>query len=230
MVALQLLPACPTREEQARRFVGGGADVSCAYHALAICDGKIEETSAVLVAHVLFPHDVADEAIDALNRLQDRFAQHRVPEPTLPWFSIRRYPCFVQTVQEQRKRPLGVCRALHKREPLLVQTHGQPSFDLLEAANAAIVHEHEAFVREGVAVLFGQVAFGGSADVREEERRGCLGRYPRQVDAVPCWNRGSEDAGLRAEGGRGVVADAKAITVVRTPTVLQCVSRSPASR
>jgi hypothetical protein len=86
------------------------------------------------------------------------------------------------------------------------------------------VHEHKALVREGVAVLFGQIAFGRGADVGEQERGGRFGCYARQVDAVPCWNRGCEDAGLRAKRGRRVVANAKAIAVVRAPSVLSGVS------
>lgn len=76
-----------------------------------------------------------------------------------------------------------------------------------------------------MAVLFGQVAFGCGAHVGEEEGGRCLGRYPRQVDTIPCWNRGCEYARLRAKGGRRVVSNAKAIAVVRAPSVLSGVSR-----
>jgi hypothetical protein len=77
-----------------------------------------------------------------------------------------------------------------------------------------------------MAVLLRQIAFGRSADVSEEEGRGRLGRYAREVDAVPCWNRGCEDARFGAQGGRCVVANAEAIAVVRAPSVLSGVSRS----
>lgn len=77
-----------------------------------------------------------------------------------------------------------------------------------------------------MAVLLGQVAFGGGADVSEEERGGRFRCYARKVDAVPCWDRGCEDTGFRTQGRRGVVPNAEAIAVVRAPSVLGDVSRS----
>ena len=65
---------------------------------------------------------------------------------------------------------------------------------------------------ERVAVVVAERAFGGGANVGEDQGRGCLGGYPLQIYAVPGGNGRSEDAWLRAELGVGVVAYSKAIT------------------
>jgi hypothetical protein len=76
-----------------------------------------------------------------------------------------------------------------------------------------------------VAVAIGQIAFGRGADVGEDQRGRRLGRDSREVDAIPCWDGGGEDAGFGAERGRRVVANAEAIAVVWTSAVLWAVSR-----
>ena len=108
MVALQLLPTSATREEQARSFVCGRAHVSRAHNTLTVCDGKVQQAPAVLVAHVLFPYYIAYEAVDALDRLKDRFAQDRVAKAALPRLCIGRHACLIQRVQEQSECPLRV--------------------------------------------------------------------------------------------------------------------------
>lgn len=58
-----------------------------------------------------------------------------------------------------------------------------------------------------MAVGVGERSFGTGADMREDERRNRLARQSFQIPAIPCWDGGSEDAGLRAQiytiGGRG---------------------------
>ena len=83
------------------------------------------------------------------------------------------------------------------------------------------MHEHQALVGERVAVGIAQIALGGGADVREDEAGRCFRCDARQVDAVPCWDCGREDAGFRAQGGRRVVADSEAVAVVRAASVLE---------
>lgn len=146
-------------------------------------------------------------------------------EPAFPGLAVGRYAGFVETVEEGSEGPLAVCGSLDEGKPFLVQAHGQSAFDLAEAADASIVHEHQALVAEGVAVRVAKVPLGGRAHVCEDERGRRLGRDPRQVDAVPCWDRRGEDAGLGAEGWRGVVADTEAVAVVWTAAVLGGVSR-----
>lgn len=87
------------------------------------------------------------------------------------------------------------------------------------------MHEHQALVRERVAVRIGEIAFGRGAHVCEDERGRGFGGDAREVDTVPCWDRGGEDTGLGAERGRGVVANAKAVAVVWASPVLEDVSR-----
>lgn len=86
------------------------------------------------------------------------------------------------------------------------------------------MHEHEALVAEGVAVAVAEVTLGCSADVGEDEARRGFGRDAREVYAVPCWDRGGEDAGRGTEGWAGVVADAETVAVVWAPSVLVVVS------
>lgn len=112
--------------------------------------------------------------------------------------AVRRYARFVETVEESGERPLTIRRPLHEREPLLVQAHGEAALDGAETPDAAVVHEHEALVAEGVAVGVGEIAFGRCTDVCEDERGRRLGCDAREVDAVPCWDRRGEDAGLGA--------------------------------
>lgn len=69
-----------------------------------------------------------------------------------------------------------------------------------------------------MAITLRQCPLGTGADMREHKRRDGLGRQPRQVSAVPGWDRRGEDAGLWAEEreqrGRSVVAYAEAVAVV----------------
>jgi hypothetical protein len=71
-----------------------------------------------------------------------------------------------------------------------------------------------------MAVAVAEVAFSCGAHVGEDERGCGFGGDAREIYAVPCWNRGGEDAGREAQGGRRVVADAEAVAVVRAAPVL----------
>lgn len=86
------------------------------------------------------------------------------------------------------------------------------------------MHEHEAFVAERVAVAVAEVPLGCSADVGEDEARRGFRRDAREVYAVPCWDRGGEDAGRGTERRAGVVAYAETVAVVWAPSVLVVVS------
>ena len=78
------------------------------------------------------------------------------------------------------------------------KAHSKPAFDLFPAADAAIVHEHEGLVGERMAVAVAEVAFSCGAHVGEDERGCGFGGDAREIYAVPCWNRGGEDAGREA--------------------------------
>ena len=54
----------------------------------------------------------------------------------------------------------------------------------------------------------------------EYQRRSRFGSETFEVDAVPGGDGGGEDARFRSKRGRGIVADAETIAVVRTPCVL----------
>ena len=88
------------------------------------------------------------------------------------------------------------------------------------AGDVAVVHEHEAAVAERVAVGVGQAALGGGAHVGEDERGCSFGGEAGEVDAVPCGRDAGEDARIGSEGRWCVVADTKAVSVVRAAVIL----------
>lgn len=83
------------------------------------------------------------------------------------------------------------------------------------------MHEHQALIAKRVAVGVAEISFGGGAHVCEDEGGGGFGGESREVDAVPGGDGRSEDAGVGAERGGGVVPDAEAIAVVWAAAVLQ---------
>lgn len=103
-----------------------------------------------------------------------------------------------EAVEEHGKGPFAVSGAADDVEPFLGEAEGEAALDLAPGADAAIVHEHDAFVAEGVAVAVAEVAFGCGAYVGEDEGRGCFGGDAREVDAVPGGDCGGEDAGRGA--------------------------------
>jgi hypothetical protein len=87
------------------------------------------------------------------------------------------------------------------------------------------MHEHQALIRERVAIRVGQVALCCGANVCEYERGCGFGSDAREVDAVPRGNGRREDAWFGTERGRCVVSDTEAVAIVWSPAVLQDVSR-----
>jgi len=75
---------------------------------------------------------------------------------------------------------------------------------------------------ERVAVVFAERALGGSADVRKNQARGCLGGETLEVGAVPGRGSRSEEAGCSAQLGIGVEANAEAIGIVLTAARVLC--------
>ncbi len=55
----------------------------------------------------------------------------------------------------------------------------------------------------------------------EDQGRGRFGRETREVDAVPSWGGGGEDAGRWAQRGRGVIAYTEAVAVVGPAVILE---------
>jgi hypothetical protein len=62
-----------------------------------------------------------------------------------------------------------------------------------------------------MAVVITKGAFCGRSNMGEDQRRGRLGGYPLQVDAVPSGDGRGEDAWLWPKLGIGIVAYAKTI-------------------
>lgn len=73
---------------------------------------------------------------------------------------------------------------------------------------------------EGMAVLVREIAFGGCAHVREDERGSGFGGEAREVEAVPGGDGRGEDGGRGAEEGGRVVPDAETVAVVGAARVL----------
>ena len=135
-------------------------------------------------------------------------------------FTVRVKAGFLQAVQKEGKSPFAVSVSLHAHEPFLPYAQGDFSFDMSPAGNVAVVHEHETAVGERVAIGIGQAAFGCGAYMGEDERGCGFGGEPRKIDAVPSGRCAGEDAGVRSEGWWCVVANAKAVAVVRAAVVL----------
>lgn len=74
---------------------------------------------------------------------------------------------------------------------------------------------------EGMAVAIRERSFGRGPQVGKYQGGGGFGRQSFQIDAIPCWNGGREDARFRTEGWRGVVANAKAVAVMGPSRVLE---------
>lgn len=212
------LPAGAGGEEEAGRFVRAAAHVARADDTVTVRDCKVQQANSVLLT--LWHADARRELVELLNRLEQCLAQHCVAEPAVAGRRARIMTHALERIEEQRKGPLAVRRALHLEEPLVGNRGGEASLDVLPAADAAVVHPHETVVAEGVAVLVREVALGGGADMGEDERGAGLGCQALEVQAVPSGDGRGEDAWLRAKFGVGVVANAEAIAVVRPAGIL----------
>ncbi len=73
---------------------------------------------------------------------------------------------------------------------------------------------------EWMAVAIGERPLSRGAHVGEDERGGGLAGETFEIDAVPCGDRGGEDARFGTEGWGRVVADAEAVAVMGTACVL----------
>ena len=188
---------------------------------MAIGHGEIKQ--AALIHHFVpqFLRRGVDEGVDTLDGLEHRFAEDRVPEAVVRAFlAVRVRARFLETVEEEGKGPFAVRTALDAYEPFLADAQGDVALDVSPAGDVAVVHEHEAAVGEGVAVGVREAALGGGAHVGEDEGGGGLGGEAGEVDAVPCGRDAGEDARIWSEGRWCVVADAEAVSVVRTAVVL----------
>ena len=148
-----LLPARPRGEKQRRGLVGRTADVSCTHNTMAVGHGEIEQTPLI---HHFVPQlrrRGVDEVIDALDGLQHRLPERRVPEAVeRVLFAVGVAAGLFQTVQEEGKGPFAVRVALDAHEPLPPHAQGDFPLDVPPAGDVAVVHEHETAVGERVAV------------------------------------------------------------------------------
>ena len=137
---------------------------------MTVRHGEIEQTQLI---HHFVPQlgrRGVHEAIDALDRLQHRLPEHRVPEPVeRVLLAVGVNAGLVQTVQEESKGPFAVRVSLDADVPLLAHAQGDFALDVSPAGDVAVVHEHEAAVGERVAVEVGNAAFGRGAHVGEDE-------------------------------------------------------------
>ena len=188
---------------------------------MAVGHGEIEQTPLI---HHFVPQlrrRGVDEVIDALDGLQHRLPERRVPEAVeRVLLAVGVAAGLFQTVQEEGKGPFAVRVALDAHEPLPPHAQGDFPLDVPPAGDVAVVHEHETAVGERVAVGVRQAAFCGGADVGEDERRGRFRGEAGEVDAVPGGRRAGEDARVGSEGWWCVVANSEAVAVVRAAVVL----------
>lgn len=73
-----------------------------------------------------------------------------------------------QRIEEQSECPFGIRIPLHAHKPSGGEAESESAFDKVPGSDVAVVHEEEGVVGERVAVCFGEVAFGGGADVGED--------------------------------------------------------------
>lgn len=216
-----LHPARPRGKIQRRGFVRRAADISCAHDAMTVRHREIEQ--APLIHHFVpqLRRRGVHEAIDALDRLQHRLPEHRVPEPVKgALLAVGIKARLVQTVQEESKGPFAVRVSLNAHEPLLAHTQGDFALDVSPTGDVAVVHEHETAVGERVAVEVRNAAFCRGAHVGEDEGRGRFGGEAGEVDAIPSGGRAGEDARVGSQGWWRVVANAEAVAVVRAAVIL----------
>jgi len=71
-----------------------------------------------------------------------------------------------------------------------------------------------------MAIAIRQAALCRRAYMSEDQRRGGLRGQAFEIDTVPCWDRGSEDAGLWTELGMSIVTNSKAVTVMWSSSIL----------
>lgn len=130
--------------------------------------------------------DRFDECIDLGDRLLHGTSEDFLTKSI--WRFAARIDSFVlKGVEEECKCPFRVCATINADVPFVGQGICERALDVFPAADVAIVHPHERVVLEGVAVVFGERAFGRGADVSEDQSRTCFWRDPLEIDAVPSW-------------------------------------------
>jgi hypothetical protein len=107
-----------------------------------------------------------------------------------------------QEAQIERKAPLRVRRPLRKQEKPFGKGSLKTTFNVGKGGDAAVVHPHETTKRPGMAVLFGERARGGGADMSEDERGADLFGEPGEVVVIPGLGEGREREGKEGKGER----------------------------
>ena len=192
---------------------------------MSVSDGEIEKTPALQILIALFVlcvWNICYERIDPFDCAKQSFPQNRMPKPGLiERGGVGIVAHSVQCVQKDGERPLTVGVSTHAAEPFLSKSYGKISLDVLPAADIAIVHPHEAFVMEWVAVGVRKGSFGGGTDMGEDQIRCCFGTEAMKIYAIPSRYGGSEYARFWTQRRRCVIAKTEAITVVRSASVLE---------
>lgn len=200
-------------EVQACGFVGAAADVFGADDGVAVCDCEVEQAAPVEglggggVGGGGGRGDTGDEIVDAADGAEEGVAEDGVAEAAGGGVRVVRVVAgAVEAVEEAGEGPFAVGAAFDGEEPARGEGEGERALHVLPGGDAAVVHEHQGAVCEGVAVAVAQGALRCGAHVGEDQSRGRFRGEPREVDAVPGGGGGGEDAGVGAEGGGGVVA------------------------
>ena len=208
------LPLSARRVVQTCSLVSLAANISGANYAVPICDSKIQKTSRVNVFALHYALRYAcGELVNDFNGLKKGLAQYGWTETVLGLGAGIRTQSF-QAVHEQGKRPFAIRTALNEEIPFIVELFAQTPLDVLPATQTTVVHPHQTAIGKGVAVVFAQGTFCGSADVGEDQPGGGFGGEAVQVGAVPSGHGGCEEARTGAEFRIGVEANAEAVGIV----------------
>lgn len=219
-LVLPLLPLRPGREVQTRRLVRLATDVPRTHHGMAIRHRKVKQTARLHPGDFVPFGDVPNELVNLGDGLDHDLPQQGLPEAFRARVGAGIDALFLQEVEEQRESPLTVRTALDAQVPAVRERAGQRALDVVPAADAAVVHPHQRLMLKGVAVVVRERALRRGAHVREDQIRACLRRQPFQVLAVPCRQRGREDARLGTQLGVGVESDPEPIAVDGSAVVL----------
>lgn len=164
-----LLPLRTRREVQASRLIRLTADVPRADDSMTIRHSKVEQTPGLQIGNIVLLRNLAHKLIYLGNCLHHDPAQKGLPESLRTWIRTRIHTLLLKEVEEKCKRPLAIGTSLDAQIPLVSQGVGERPLDVLESADAAVVHPHQGLVLEGVAVVIGQGALCGCAHVGEDQ-------------------------------------------------------------
>lgn len=197
----------------------GACDVPAAHDAVPVGDGEVQQTARVGIFSPLHG-DLGDELVDPLDGVQHRFPEHGMPKSAIRGVGAGIMSGFLHAVEKQGKGPFAIGPPLDAVEPFGVNGQGEGALDVLPAFNVPVVHPHQASVAERMAVAVRERSLGRGAQMGKDQGGRGFARQSFQIDAIPGGHGGGEDARLRAEGWRCVVANTETIAIMRSSHVL----------